>query len=68
MNLENRISWLQEEHARLNRQIDDITKHTVPDQDAIHNLKKKRLQIKDELVTLQKQFHEQIHERADWDE
>jgi hypothetical protein len=68
MNLKDRITWLEEEHGRLNRLIDDLEKHTVPDSQEIHVLKKKRLQIKDELVKLQKQLHEEAHERLDWDE
>lgn len=66
MNIKDRISWLEEEHARMNKQIDHMEKHTVPDQQEMHDLKKKRLQYKDELVTLRKQLHEEIHERLDW--
>lgn len=63
-----RLEWLREEHTRLNRLIDDMEKHTVPDQEKIHNLKKKRLHFKDEIATIQKQLHEEQHERLDWDE
>lgn len=68
MNLKDRITWLEEKHGRLNRLIDDLEKHTVPNPQEIHVLKKKRLQFKDELVKLQKQLHEETHERLDWNE
>ena len=48
-----RLEYLKEEHARLDKHIDDLDKHTVPDQEKMHDLKKKRLQIKDEIAKIE---------------
>ena len=68
MNLKDRLNWLQEQHKMLDRKIDDLTKHTVTHTEDIADLKKKRLQFRDEIATIQKQLHEEAHERLDWDE
>jgi hypothetical protein len=68
MNLKSRLNWLQEQHKMLDRKIDDITKHTITHTEDVADLKKKRLQYRDEIATIQKQLHEETHERLDWNE
>ena len=68
MNLKSRLNCLQEQHKMLDRKIDDLTKHTVTHSEDVADLKKKRLQYRDEIATIQKQIHEETHERLDWDE
>ena len=63
-----RLNWLLEQHRMLDRKIDDLTKHTVTHTEDVADLKKKRLQYRDEIATIQKQLHEEAHERLDWDE
>ena len=58
MNLKNRLNWLQEQHTMLDHQIDDLTKHTVTHTEDVADLKKKRLQYRDEIVIIQKQLEE----------
>ena len=67
MTLADRIRFLEETHAYLNREIDSIEKGRAFDDLALAEKKKKRLQMKDELATLYKQQHEQTHEVMDWD-
>jgi hypothetical protein len=55
MSSENRIEALQERHAALERAIDEENRHRFPNQDAISELKRQKLRIKDELVTLARQ-------------
>jgi len=68
MNLNDRLNWLQEQHRVLDHRIDDLTKHTVTHTEDVADLKKKRLQYRDEIATIQKQLHEETHERAIIDE
>ena len=58
MNLKDRLVWLQEQHQILDHKIDDLTKHTVTHTEDIADLKKKRLQYRDEIATIQKQLEE----------
>lgn len=68
MNLKSRLNWLQEQHAIMDRKIDHMTKHTVTHTEDVADLKKKRLQYRDEIATIQRQLHEETHERVDWNE
>ena len=68
MNLTDRLNWLIEQHKILDSQIDNLTKHTVTHSEDVADLKKKRLQYRDEIVKIKKQLHEEMHERLDWDE
>ena len=68
MNLNDRLNWLQEQHRVLDRKIDNLTKHTVTHTEDVADLKKKRLQYRDEIATIQQQLHEETHERAIIDE
>ena len=56
MNIKDRIVWLQEQHKILDQHIDNLTKHTVIHTEDIADLKKKRLQYRDEIVLLEKQL------------
>ena len=67
MTLADRIRFLEETHAYLNKEIDRIEKGRAFDDLALAEKKKKRLQMKDELATLYKQQHEEQHERLDLD-
>ena len=55
MSLHDRIGALREKHASLERAIDEETRRPLPNQDAIHDLKRQKLRIKDEIVLLEKQ-------------
>ena len=52
MTYKNRIAHLEEEHARLNKQVDNMERTGLYAEDDLHNLKKKRLKIKDEIAAL----------------
>ena len=53
MNLESRIRELSERHKRLEAAIDAEQKHPAGDDIRIHELKRKKLRIKDEISQLQ---------------
>jgi hypothetical protein len=55
MSSQDRIEALRERHAELERAIDEENKHPFPNQDAISDLKRQKLRIKDELVILARQ-------------
>jgi hypothetical protein len=55
MSSQDRIEALRERHAELERAIDEENKHPFPNQDAISDLKRQKLRIKDELVHLARQ-------------
>ena len=50
--LQNRVRHLEEEHARLDKQIDGMEKTGVFEDVTLEVLKKQRLHIRDELVKL----------------
>ena len=50
-----RIEALKEKHASLERAIDEETHRPLPDQSAIHDLKRQKLRIKDEIFQLERQ-------------
>ena len=52
MSAENRIKHLEEEHHRLNKKIDGLESTGVFDDAELATLKKQRLKIKTELVTI----------------
>lgn len=53
MSQEARIRELSERHKRLDAAIADELKHPAGDEVRIHELKRKKLRIKDEIVLLQ---------------
>jgi hypothetical protein len=54
MSLQDRIEALKEKHAALERAIDEENKRPLPNQDAIYDLKRQKLRIKDEIYQLEK--------------
>lgn len=54
MSLGDRIEALREKHASLERAIDEENHRPLPNQDAIHDLKRQKLRIKDELHQLER--------------
>ena len=55
MSVQDRIEALREKHASLERALDEEIHRPLPDQDAVHDLKRQKLRIKDELSQLEKQ-------------
>ncbi len=47
-----RVETLQSKHSTLEQQIDQEMRHPIPDQIRLAELKKQKLQIKDELTDL----------------
>ena len=64
---ENRIRHLEQMHEALDKQIDGLEKTGRFDDVQIHNLKKQRLQIRDQLSDLRRRQHEHDQE-VDHDE
>jgi hypothetical protein len=54
MSQQDRIEALKEKHASLERAIDEESRRPLPDQAAIHDLKKQKLHIKDQIVQLER--------------
>ena len=54
MSLQDRIEALKEKHAALERALDEENKRPLPSQDAIYDLKRQKLRIKDEIHQLEK--------------
>ena len=63
----NRISFLQETHRNLDRQISLMEQNKAPAEDIV-NLKKKKLDIKDEIARLNKLQFEADRETVNWDD
>ena len=63
----NRISFLQETHRNLDRQVSLMEQNKAPAEDII-NLKKKKLDIKDEISRLTRLQFESERETVHWDE
>ena len=61
MSVERRIKHLEEEHHRLNKKIDGLESTGVFDDVEINDLKKQRLRIKTELVTLIQEHNEPVY-------
>jgi hypothetical protein len=51
---QDRIEELKEKHASLERAIDEESRRPLPDQAAIHDLKRQKLRIKDEIALLER--------------
>jgi hypothetical protein len=62
---ENRIRHLEEIHEMLDKKIDTLEKTGVFEDNNIHDLKKQRLQIRDQLADLRhkQQEHDQKHKK-----
>ena len=54
MSPQDRIVALKEKHAALERALDEENKRPLPNQDAIYDLKRQKLRIKDEIVQLER--------------
>ena len=54
MSLQDRIEALKEKHAALERALDEEIKRPLPNQDAVHDLKRQKLRIKDEICQLER--------------
>jgi hypothetical protein len=52
---QDRIEALREKHASLERAIDEENRRPLPNQAAIHDLKRQKLRIKDEIALLERQ-------------
>jgi len=63
---ENRIRHLEQMHAVLDKQIDGMEKTGVFDDTQLHDLKKQRLQIRDQLAELK--IKQQAHAKDETDE
>jgi hypothetical protein len=55
MSVQDRIEALKEKHASLERAIDEEIHRPLPNQDAITDLKRQKLRIKDEIFALERQ-------------
>jgi hypothetical protein len=53
MSLQDRIETLREKHAALERAIDEENSRPHPNDDAISDLKRQKLRIKDEIFQLE---------------
>lgn len=65
---ESRIKHLEESHRVLNKQIDTLEQTGMYSDDYMQNLKKQRLQYRDEIAKLKKLQWEHDHETLDWDD
>ena len=54
MSLHDRIEALKEKHAALERALDEENRRPLPNHEAISDLKRQKLRIKDELYQLEK--------------
>jgi len=54
MSVQDRIEALREKHASLERAIDEETHRPLPNHDAITDLKRQKLRIKDEIAELER--------------
>lgn len=67
--LENRIKHLEQQHRELDRKITDLDKnHPHVDEIHLHEMKKQRLAIRDELSQLRRRLFESTsgRETEDW--
>jgi len=65
---ENRIAHLEEAHRVLDKRIDQMERTGNFVDENLSELKKKRLQLKDEIARLTKLQWEHDHERVDFDD
>lgn len=69
MSYEARIKHLEQLHEEINQEIDKMEKnHPHVEETRVHDMKKKRLQYRDELSRLRKLQWEEDHERVEWDD
>ena len=68
MDISTQIKFLEKEHASLNKKIDGMEKTGVFKDEQLSEMKRKRLQIKEQLVILRKRQFEENYERLNWDE
>ena len=54
MSLQDRIEALKQKHAAHERALDEETKRPLPNQDAVYDLKRQKLRIKDEIFQLER--------------
>lgn len=54
MSLQDRLQALKEQHAALDRAIEEENRRPLPNQDAVHDLKRQKLRIKDEIYQLER--------------
>jgi hypothetical protein len=54
MSLQDRIEALKARHAALERALDEENKRPLPNHDAVHDLKRQKLRIKDEICQLER--------------
>jgi hypothetical protein len=54
MSLQDRIETLKEKHAALERALVEENRRPLPNQDAVYDLKRQKLRIKDEIYQLEK--------------
>lgn len=64
---ENRIKHLEEAHRIINKQVDGLEKTGAFSDDHLQNLKKQRLQFRDEIARLNKLQWEHDHEYVNGD-
>lgn len=65
---ENRIAHLQEAHRVLDKRVDEMEQNGNFTDESLSELKKKRLQLKDEIARLTKLQWEHDHESIDHDD
>lgn len=65
---ENRIAHLQEAHRVLDKRVDEMEQNGNFTDESLSELKKKRLQLKDEIARLTKLQWEHDHESIDYDD
>ena len=53
MSQQDRIEALREKHASLERAIDEENRRPLPNRDAVSDLKRQKLRIKDQIFSLQ---------------
>ena len=54
MSPQDRIEALKAKHAELERAIDEENRRPLPNRDAVSDLKRQKLRIKDEIYTLER--------------
>ena len=55
MSLQDRIQTLRARHQTIEQAIDEEIHRPLPDEEAVHDLKRQKLKIKDEIVQLEQQ-------------
>lgn len=63
-----RIEYLEESHRVLDKHITDLQNSGNFDDEKLSELKKKKLQLKDEISRLRKLDWEEQNERVEWDD